>query len=43
MLFICLKCCKQTGHNESDCPKDPNIKTSAQDLDEEVYRIEKLM
>ncbi len=37
------QCCKQQGHTDSECPKDPNIKTSGYDLDEEIYRIEKLM
>ncbi len=40
---IIFQCCKQQGHTDSECPKDPNIKTSGYDLDEEIYRIEKLM
>jgi len=34
-------CCRELGHSNDDCPRDPNIKT-LDDLDDELIRIGKI-
>eukprot|EP00347_Sterkiella_histriomuscorum_P006658 403351927 len=43
-IFKKVKCisCKQSGHTEDECPKDPNIKTNTKNYAYELQRIEKL-
>ena len=34
-------CCRELGHSNNDCPRDPNIKT-LEDVDDELIRIGKI-
>lgn len=34
-------CCRELGHSNNDCPRDPNLKTN-EDVDDELIRIGKI-